>query len=100
MLKFVIGLLTLFTFNTTQVNALQSKELTILPGYLLSSNNVSNGCKTFSIGPGTVCAWMCNYCQTQLDTTNYYFTDGVCTYQSGGCVGNPQAGVSYTCCSN
>lgn len=32
-------------------------------------------------------------------TNNYYFTDSVCTYQSGGCVGNPVAGKTYTCCS-
>jgi hypothetical protein len=100
MLKYIIGLLSVFTFGINQVDASKSKALTILPGYLLSSNSVSNNCKTFSIGPGTGCAWMCNYCQTQLGTTNYYFTDGVCTYQSGGCVGNPQAGGSYTCCSN
>ena len=61
----------------------------------------SNGCVTFSVTQGTGCAWMCNYCANQLGTNNYYFTDGVCTYQSGvGCVGNPYAGVSYTCCSN
>lgn len=58
-----------------------------------------NNCVSFSVGPGTGCQWMCNYCQDHLGTTNYYFTDGVCSYQSGGCVGNPQAGVSYTCCS-
>ena len=59
----------------------------------------SNNCVSFSVGSGTGCQWMCNYCQDHLGTTNYYFTDGVCSYQSGGCVGNPQAGVSYTCCS-
>ena len=58
-----------------------------------------NNCVSFSVGAGTGCQWMCNYCQDHLGTTNYYFTDGVCTYESGGCVGNPQAGVSYTCCS-
>ncbi len=66
----------------------------------------SNGCVSFTVGSGTGCAWMCNYCATQLGTSNYYFTDGVCTYQtaeglalSGGCVGNPVAGKQYTCCS-
>jgi len=58
-------------------------------------------CIQFSVSSGTGCAWMCNYCETQLGTTNYYFTDGVCTYQQGqGCVGNPIAGKLYTCCSN
>jgi hypothetical protein len=41
---------------------------------------------------------MCNYCANQLGP-NYYFTDQVCTYQGTGCVGNPQVGVTYTCCS-
>lgn len=61
---------------------------------------VSNNCVTFSVSQGTGCAWMCNYCAAQLGTNNYYFTDGVCKYQQDiGCVGNPYAGVSYTCCS-
>lgn len=59
----------------------------------------ANTCVSFSIGPGTGCAWMCSYCANALATPNYYFTDGVCTYQTGGCVGNPQSGVTYTCCS-
>jgi len=58
-----------------------------------------NNCVSFSIGSGTGCAWMCNYCANALGTNNYYFTTGVCTYQTGGCVGNPQTGVTYTCCS-
>ncbi len=58
-----------------------------------------NNCVSFSVGPGTGCAWMCTYCAGALGTNNYYFTDGVCTYQTGGCVGNPQTGVTYTCCS-
>jgi len=60
----------------------------------------SNGCVQFSVTSGTGCAWMCNYCASQLGTNNYYFTDNVCTYQEGqGCVGNPVAGKTYTCCS-
>jgi len=60
----------------------------------------ANNCVTFSVSEGTGCAWMCNYCANQLGTNNYYFTDGVCSYQQGvGCVGNPLAGKSYTCCS-
>jgi hypothetical protein len=59
-----------------------------------------NNCVTFSVSQGTGCAWMCNYCANQLGTNNYYFTDGVCSYEEGvGCVGNPLAGKSYTCCS-
>jgi hypothetical protein len=60
----------------------------------------NNNCVSFSVGPGTGCAWMCQYCQDQLGSTNYYFTDGVCSYQEGGCTGNPIVGVTYTCCSN
>jgi hypothetical protein len=65
-------------------------------GHLISSNS----CVQFSVSSGTGCAWMCNYCASQLGTNNYYFTDNVCTYQEGqGCVGNPVAGKTYTCCS-
>jgi len=67
-----------------------------------SENRVSGGnnCLQFSVTSGTGCAWMCNYCANQLGTNNYYFTDNVCTYQQGqGCVGNPVAGTTYTCCS-
>ena len=69
---------------------LASTEVCVVP---------SNSCVTFSVSSGTGCAWMCNYCAGQLGTNNYYFTDSVCTYQEGGCVGNPVAGKSYTCCS-
>uniref|UniRef100_A0A6C0EFI7 Uncharacterized protein n=1 Tax=viral metagenome TaxID=1070528 RepID=A0A6C0EFI7_9ZZZZ len=63
--------------------------------------NNSNQCIQFTVGSGTGCAWMCNYCANQLGTNNYYFTDNVCTYQTGeGCVGNPIVGKTYTCCSS
>lgn len=58
-----------------------------------------NNCVQFQVSSGTGCSWMCNYCANALGTFNYYFPDGVCTYQSGGCVGNPLAGKVYTCCS-
>jgi len=82
-------------------------KLTLL-GLLLNSTSLfaktcnvllSNGCVSFSVSAGTGCAWMCNYCANSLGTNNYYFTDGVCTYETGGCVGSPLAGVQYTCCS-
>jgi len=57
-----------------------------------------NNCVSFSISQGTGCAWMCSYCADKLGP-NYYFTDNVCKYQNSGCVGNPLAGVTYTCCS-
>ena len=56
-------------------------------------------CVSFHVASGTGCSWMCQYCQDQLGTTNYYFTDGVCKYKPGGCQGNPQLGVEYTCCA-
>jgi hypothetical protein len=60
----------------------------------------SNNCVQFTVSSGTGCDWMCDYCAGQLATYNYYFTDGVCTYQEGqGCVGNPIAGKTYTCCA-
>ena len=59
-----------------------------------------DNCVSFTVSQGTGCSWMCEYCQNELGTTNYYFTDGVCNYEEGGCVGNPQVGVTYTCCSN
>jgi len=64
------------------------------------TTGVQNTCITFLIGSGTGCDWMCNYCASQLNSSSYYFLPPVCTYQSGGCIGNPQAGVSYSCCSN
>jgi hypothetical protein len=64
------------------------------------TNVTQNNCITFSVTSGTGCDWMCNYCANQLGTNNYYFTDNVCIYQQGtGCVGNPIAGKSYTCCA-
>jgi len=60
---------------------------------------LSNKCISFTVSSGTGCQWMCSYCASSLGTTNYYFTDNVCLYQSGGCVGNPQSGKTYTCCS-
>ena len=67
--------------------------------FVESSIIPQNNCVSFSVSSGTGCVWMCNYCANQLATTNYYFTTDVCKYQSGGCVGNPQVGVTYTCCS-
>ena len=73
--------------------------------------NGSNNCITFSVGTGTGCQWMCNYCANTLGTNNYYFTTDVCKYEAiavvdipqvhvlRGCVGNPSPGVSYTCCA-
>ncbi|NBV25547.1 MAG: hypothetical protein EBS05_27015 [Proteobacteria bacterium] len=59
---------------------------------------VTNQCISFTVGPGTGCAWMCAHCADALGPA-YYFPDGVCAYQGGGCVGSPLAGVTYTCCA-
>ena len=61
--------------------------------------SVTNQCISFSVSSGTGCAWMCAHCADALGPS-YYFTDGVCAYQGGGCVGNPLAGVTYTCCAS
>jgi hypothetical protein len=58
----------------------------------------THACETFQVAPGTGCAWMCDYCASKLGP-NYFFTTPVCTYQEGGCVGNPLPSVSYTCCA-
>lgn len=68
-------------------------------GRIAGFSEKNNGCITFNVAAGTGCAWMCEYCANQLGTTSYYFTDGVCTYQYGGCVGNPIASKEYTCCA-
>jgi hypothetical protein len=59
----------------------------------------SSNCITYQVGAGTGCAWMCNYCANALGTYEYYFTNDVCVYASGGCQGYPKSGVSYTCCT-
>ena len=82
MIKFLLLALALFTGANSQL-----------------LGTPQNNCITFSVGQGTGCNWMCNYCSNMLGTNNYYFTDNVCTYETGGCVGNPVAGKQYTCCS-
>jgi hypothetical protein len=95
MLKYLVSLLTVFTVDSfNPVN-----QVSILYGNA-QNINLTNDCISFSVSSGTGCAWMCNYCANSLGTTNYYFTDGVCKYGSGGCYGNPQIGVQYTCCAN
>ena len=89
-MRLLLALLALFSV-THAIHA----PATLVPQ---TCSEISNGCISFSVTAGTGCAWMCNYCANQLGP-NYYFTDGVCTYQGSGCVGNPQAGVTYTCCS-
>jgi hypothetical protein len=92
-MKFIYGLL----FLLSLVDSFSTKTYIVEPKQYV---NPTNNCITFSVSPGTGCAWMCNYCASQLGTNNYYFTTNVCTYQTGGCTGNPQSGVSYSCCSN
>lgn len=84
----IFGLLSIFVMTLRNTAAQQCDD------------ELRNNCISFSVVEGTGCAWMCNYCASQLGTNNYYFTDAVCTYESGvGCVGNPIAGKQYTCCS-
>ena len=83
--SFLLSLLAMTNANINKKNA---------------TNQCTAQCIVFTVTSGTGCAWMCNYCANQLGTNNYYFTDGVCTYEEGqGCVGSPIAGKSYTCCA-
>jgi len=96
-MRFLVPLL--FSLFLALTNAVTQNQTCVTAPSPVPTLQQANGCTTFSVGPGTGCAWMCSYCANALGTNNYYFTDNVCTYQPGGCVGNPQAGVQYTCCS-
>jgi hypothetical protein len=85
-------LLTIFSLIVTFTNGVN-------PNYTQVGITPINNCIQFSVASGTGCSWMCNYCANSLGTFNYYFPDSVCTYETGGCVGNPIAGKTYTCCS-
>jgi hypothetical protein len=87
---FALGILSIFS----SVSYISS-----VPSDSVNTTCERNNCITFIVASGTGCNWMCNYCANQLGTNNYYFTDGVCSYQSGGCVGSPQSGKQYSCCS-
>ncbi len=76
-----------------------STDVTTKNFYSYKALTPSNNCIYFTVGSGTGCDWICNYCANMLSTGNYYFPDGVCTYMSGGCVGNPVAGKMYSCCA-
>jgi len=99
-MKFISALITtliaIIGSNGLAVDAVYTNtHLPFIYQYITPQNN----CISFSISEGTGCQWMCNYCANNLGTDNYYFTTGVCTYQDGGCVGTPQTGMTYTCCS-
>ena len=74
-------------------------------GYFVWSNDESPGpgptpdCAS-GYFPGSGCDYMCQWCQEQLGTDQYYWTTNVCTYDAttGGCQGSPQRDVEYTCC--
>lgn len=93
MLKYLFSLLAVSSVATI------SSNYTNMTNYVDYTNYSPNSCVSFTLSSGTGCNWMCNYCANSLGTNNYYFTDQVCTYYPGGCQGNPQAGVQYTCCS-
>jgi hypothetical protein len=92
-MRFITSIL--FTLLATFSVAKSSETCDLLNNGIIPQNN----CISFSVGAGTGCQWMCSYCANTLGTNNYYFTTDVCTYQEGGCVGSPQSGVTYTCCS-
>ena len=93
-------ILLLMALNATNVAATDDASCVTLPDpdFVVGRYKFHTQCVAFTVSPGTGCAWMCNYCQEQLGTTNYYFTDGVCHYETGGCVGDPLANHQYTCC--
>ena len=92
-LFFVLFSLFIISVSTTTVLENESNKC-------INLNESNNKCISFTIGQGTGCEWMCNYCDEMLGTSNYYFQDGVCLYKEGsGCVGNPIAGHKYTCCA-
>ena len=95
-LLLLLGTVFFSSFGVEGNKVCESSTSVDVEGQIVSSNS----CVQFSVGQGTGCAWMCNYCASQLGTNNYYFTDNVCTFQEGqGCVGNPVAGKTYSCCS-
>ncbi len=57
-------------------------------------------CITFTIGDGTGCQFMCDYCSENLGTNNFYFTDWICQNKNGVCTGEPMPWETYTCCSS
>ena len=110
MLKYIILFLTLTACFTHGLSPSEQKDskVSAMPLKKYTSSDIQNlvslaeslnNCIQFSVASGTGCEWMCSYCANTLGTYNYYFTDSVCTYQTGGCVGNPIAGKTYTCCS-
>jgi hypothetical protein len=87
------------TMATFAISGNETIYSTVLMDYTQVGITPVNNCIQFTVSAGTGCAWMCNYCANQLGTFQYYFPDSVCTYETGGCVGNPIAGKLYTCCS-
>ena len=95
--RFLVSLAAVFFTSVDSIRPLRGKHDEVCDAEKRLS--ASNNCVQFTVSSGTGCAWMCNYCASQLATNNYYFTDGVCSYQEGqGCVGNPISGKTYTCC--
>ena len=70
--------------------------------YMFSDKKKLNNqdCITFTIGEGTGCQFMCDYCAENLGTNNFYFTDWICKNRNGICTGSPMAYEEYTCCTN
>jgi len=95
MLKYLFSLFAVASVATISSNSTNMTNYVNYTNYTGSPNS----CVSFTLSAGTGCAWMCNYCANSLGTNNYYFPDNVCTYYPGGCQGNPQAGVQYTCCT-
>ncbi len=76
---------------------------TLLISFIYIFSNIVNvngqDCITFTIGDGTGCQFMCDYCAENLGTRNFYFTDWICTNNNGICAGDPIPWETYTCCT-
>ena len=82
-MKFLVSLFSLFLLVKTHKICINPRE---------------TDCIQFKVIPGTSCTWMRNYCYSKLYTKNFYFQDGVCTYQEGkDCDGKHVFGESYIC---
>jgi hypothetical protein len=91
MIKFILWIASFIGQGQIQSTSVTLSAVTNVSTYV-------NGCTSFQVASNTGCSWMCDYCASIVGP-NYYFTDGVCTYETGGCAGSPQVGVTYTCCT-
>ena len=100
MIKKIIYLFTFFISiqNILSKRYIENENQLLELGYV-TSINLSNNCINFTVGSGTKCDWLCNYCATNLGEDDFYFPDNACTFEKGLCSGNLISGKSYKCCN-